>query len=154
METFEVGVLCLWTGHKFVAGERGMKCLSCEKIMTNQAWEQQGKCFVGHTNAVPAVATNPVSVTRIPSTINSPPQPPRRPERPLRWRDENPPVTRLRSRPQLRWRDENPPVTRPKHRTQLRWQDSPTNKTPKWQIIVTLGICLVLLLVIIMLFIK
>jgi|JFJP01.1.fsa_nt_gi hypothetical protein len=154
METFEVGVVCVWDGHKFVAGERAMKCLTCNKIMTNRAWEEKGKCFLGHTNAVPALATNPSSVRRNPSNISSSPQPPRRAERPLRWREENPPVTRPRSRTQLRWRDENPPVTRPSSRTQLRWRDVPTNNTRKWQIIVGLGIGLVLLFIIIMLFIK
>jgi hypothetical protein len=154
MQTFEVGVECCWSKHKFVAGERAMKCLTCEKVMTNEAWEEKGRCFPGHTNAVSAIATNSTSVRRTPSNISSPSQPHRRPERPLRWRDENPPVTRPRPRTQLRWRDENPPVTRPRPRTQLRWQDAPNNKTLKWQIIVVVGICLVLLLVIIMLFIK
>lgn len=155
MENFEIGVECCWSKHKFVAGESAMKCLTCEKVMTNQAWEEKERCFLGHTNTVPALATNPSSV-RNPSNISSSPQPPRRSERPLRWRDENPPVVRPRPRTQLRWRDANSPVTRPRPRTrtQLRWQDPATNKIFKWQIIVALGICLVFVLVIIMLFIK
>jgi hypothetical protein len=154
MDTFDVGIECCWSKHKFVAGERAMKCLTCEKIMTNEAWEEKERCFLGHTNAVASLATNTSSVRRNLNNISSSPQPPPRPERPLRWRDENPPVTRPRPITQLRWRDENQPVTRPRCRPPLRWQDSPTNKTPKWQIIVTLGIFLVLSLIIIMLFIK
>ncbi|MBW4497492.1 MAG: hypothetical protein KME26_31395 [Oscillatoria princeps RMCB-10] len=59
LETFQAGVACCWTAHKFVANERGMKCLTCEKVMTNQAWEVKGKCILGHTNAAPAIAIYP-----------------------------------------------------------------------------------------------
>lgn len=154
MDTFEVGIECCWSKHKFIAGERAMKCLTCEKVMTNEAWEEKERCFLGHRNAVVSIATNTSSARRNPSNISSSPQPPHRAERPLRWREGNPPVTRPRPRTELRWRDANPPVTRPRARTQLRWQDPPTNKILKWQIIVALGMCLVFILVIIMLFIK
>ena len=154
METFEVGVACCWSGAKFVVGEEGMKCLTCGRVMINPAWEEKRKCFLGHTNVVPAIATNPASSRRTSSNTRLSSQQPRRHRQSLRWRDENPPVTPTRPRPPLRWRDENPPVTRPSSRTQLRWRDIPNNNNSKWQIIVGLGICLVLLLVIIMLFIK
>ncbi|MBC6434590.1 hypothetical protein FM036_30280 [Nostoc sp. HG1] len=154
METFELGVVCCWSSHKFVVDEEGMKCLTCGRVMTEGDWEEKRKCFLGHTNVVPARASNPVSSRRSLNNTRLSSQQPRRHGQSLRWRDENPPVTRSRPRPELRWREENPPVNRPRPRTQLRWRDVPTNNTPKWQIIVALGICLVLLLVIIMLFVK
>ena len=133
MENFEIGVACCWRGYKFVAGELGMKCLTCGKVMTNQSWEEKGKCFSGHTNAVPAIAINPMS-SRNPTPHILPGQ--RRDE--LRLQDPPP----VRPRRQLQWRD--PPPVRP--RRQLQWRDA---KTKKWKYIAISAIGLVVLLVII-----
>jgi len=91
MENFEAGVACCWSGHKFVAGERGRKCLTCGKVMTNQAWEEKRKCFSGHTNIVLATAINP-NVSRLTRPITR-----------LEWRD--PPLVSARPRRKLKWRD-------------------------------------------------
>ncbi|WP_157462495.1 hypothetical protein [Crinalium epipsammum] len=61
--------------------------------MTNEAWEEKGKCFFGHTNSTFAIAGN--------ITILSPVRPRTR----LEWRDVNPPPVMSRSRTRLKWRD-------------------------------------------------
>jgi hypothetical protein len=131
METFEAGVKCCWSTHKFVADERGMKCLTCEKVMTNQAWEEKGECRLGHTNAVPAIAIYPRSS-----------------------RNPTPHTRTPRSRLELQWRDPPPPVQRPRARYQLRWRDAKTPFPQKWQIIVISAISGFLVFVIVALLTK
>jgi len=91
MENFEAGVKCCWTGHKFVAGEQGMKCLTCGLVTKNPAWEEKRQCFRKHTNSILAIARSPNQSN--PSI--------RRQQ--LVWRDL-PPV-RQRSIRKLKWQD-------------------------------------------------
>lgn len=67
METFEVGVKCVWTGHTFSSGEQARKCLNpnCPYVMRISAWQEKGRCFCGSTNTVEAIATtnNPTILT-------------------------------------------------------------------------------------------
>lgn len=133
MENFEVGTACCWTGHKFVAGEEGMKCVTCEKVMSAQAWQEKRKCFLGHTNAVAARASNASTgrTRRIPS------HPSRRRTQQLRWRDPSPPVPSSRRTPQLRWRDSPPPVNPPTPLPRIPIPITPNQNLlrQKWQVI-------------------
>lgn len=128
MENFEAGVKCPLTQHKFVAGEQGMKCSNCQRVMKNSAWEIQKYCFCGSTNAVSATA----------QSVN-------------RTRASNPVQSITSSRRQLVWRDAAP-VGRPRgERRQLTWRDSRDNKH---KIILISAISLVVLFVLFILFKK
>lgn len=152
MENFEVGTACCWTGHKFVAGERGMKCRVCEKVMTVQAWDEKGKCFLGHTNAVSSSATNSFT-PRTSRTPRTPRISSNGPHQQLRWRDCPSPISSGRPPQQLRWRDSPLPVN-PTNRSPRTPVSVPQNlRRPKWQVILIAAISGFLLFVIISLLI-
>ncbi|RUS92676.1 hypothetical protein DSM106972_098500 [Dulcicalothrix desertica PCC 7102] len=71
METFETGVNCAWTGHKFRANERGMKCLNpnCPRVMKISAWNERRRCFCGSTNAVEAIAFSSINPVQTQANI-------------------------------------------------------------------------------------
>jgi len=56
METFEPGIQSAYSTHQFKAGEQGMKCRSCPRVMTLAEWQEKRKCFCQSPNAVRAVA--------------------------------------------------------------------------------------------------
>lgn len=73
METFEPDTKCCWTSHSFRANEQGMKCLSCKKVITNDALEERRRegrqlCYCTSpnlVNLVSAVARFPSNPTRL-----------------------------------------------------------------------------------------
>jgi len=153
METFEVGTACCWSCHKFDPDERGMKCLTCGKVMTNDAWEEKRQCFLGHTNAVPAIASNSTSSIRLGNSRLSS-EPPRQPRPEISWRPPPfpTPVPPSHPRRQLNWRDAPPPVSPPRprqtrRRHELRWREPKTSALQKWQIFVMLVIVVCLAVV-------
>jgi len=62
METFEPGIKSPYVMHLFSEGERGMKCLSCSKVMTIAEWKDRKKCFCKSTDVVAAVACSSVPI--------------------------------------------------------------------------------------------
>lgn len=56
MEHFEPGINSAYVTHLFSEGQRGMKCLSCSKVLTISEWQSYKKCFCGGTNVVEAIA--------------------------------------------------------------------------------------------------
>lgn len=70
-ENIEADSRCCWSWHKFVVGEQKMKCLSCSKAMTKDAWEEKQRCFCGSTNVVRGIALSANNVvTDISTKIN------------------------------------------------------------------------------------
>ncbi|NMG60027.1 hypothetical protein E1H12_16250 [Geitlerinema sp. P-1104] len=146
METFAVGTACCWTSHKFVAGEQGIKCLTCGKVMTNSAWEEKSQCRCSSTNIVPAIASNSTSslcLGNSRSSSNPPSQ--TTPEISRSTLPRPRPISSPRPRRQLNWRDSPPPVPLPRSRPtrrshKFKWREPKTRALPKWQVILMLGI--------------
>ena len=58
MKRFTPGIDSAYATHCFVAGERGMKCLDCNKVMTMAEWSEKRRCFCRSTNVSAAVAVS------------------------------------------------------------------------------------------------
>ncbi len=67
MERFTSGINSVYTNHYFVAGERGMKCRNCNRVMTIEEWEEKRRCFCGSTDAVLAIAASDRETIQFPT---------------------------------------------------------------------------------------
>lgn len=95
METFEPGITCPFTTHSFQVGEKGMKCLSCQRVVQTHALEEKilngtVLCYCNNPNFVEAVASSSTPITRLGNN---------------RRQTHQLPVTSNNSRSQLNWRD-------------------------------------------------
>lgn len=73
METFEPGIKSPYANHIFQEGKQGMKCRSCERVMTFEEWREKQRCFCKSTNVVKAIARRGSNTIRLDNRRNSQP---------------------------------------------------------------------------------